>query len=81
MIFFFFLSKQFGGLQVYEDDNTVSYAPDNLLFLKDVLTIDSFILIEWIFDNHMQANPDKFQALALGLKSLNECPSFNLGIK
>ena len=27
---------------------------------------DSLMLIKWFADNHMKANPDKFQAIAVG---------------
>ena len=57
----------------------MSYAHHDVLVLKDVLTVDNLILIKWFFDNQMQANPDKFQALVLGLKAMKECLSFNLG--
>ena len=50
-----------------------------MLVLKDVLTIDSLILIKWHFDNQMRSNPGKFQALVLGLKAMKECLNFNLG--
>ena len=54
----------------------MSYAHHDVLVLKDVL-LYSLILIKWFFDNQMQANPHKFQALALGLKAKKECLSFN----
>ena len=63
----------------YADDNAISYSHHDPKSLKQVLTQDSFILIDWFSDNQMQANPDKFQSLAVGSKSRNENMVFNLG--
>ena len=34
-----------------------------------VLEIDSLTLIDWFTENQMKANPDKFQAIAIGKKN------------
>ena len=64
---FYFIQK--GTLYNYADDNTLSiYSPnfDNLLhFLQNA----SKTLIEWFRFNCMQANPDKFQVIAVGKKT------------
>jgi hypothetical protein len=44
----------------------------------DVLEKDSLNLIRWLSHNQMKANPDKFQAIAIGSKTSNESISFNL---
>lgn len=67
------------NLYNYADDNTVSYVHTDPLVLKNVLTNDSLTLVKWFSDNQMQANPDKFQGIAIGQKSKNENLSFNLG--
>ena len=58
-----FLFIKNSSLYNYADDNTVSYAHHDVLVLKDVLIINSLILIKWFFDNQMQANPDKISGL------------------
>lgn len=50
----------------------------NPLVLRNVLTNDSLTLVKWFSDNQMQANPDKFQSIAIGQKSKNEKLTFNL---
>jgi hypothetical protein len=42
------------------------------------LESDSQSLINWFSDNHMQANPDKFQAMAIGKKTKDQNINFNL---
>ncbi len=39
---------------------------------------ESEILIKWFSDNQMQANPDKFQAIAIGKKTNDQNISFNI---
>ena len=62
----------------YADDNTLSYSNTDIDKLVHVLENDSRILIKWFSDNQMQANPDKFQAIALGKKTHDANISFNL---
>ena len=42
------------------------------------LAEDSLMLIKWFADNHMKANPDKFQAIAVGKHTKDETITFNL---
>ena len=63
---FYFITDS--DLRNYADDNTVTYSHSDPQILKSVLTKDSVICVDWFSDNQMQANPDKFQAIAAGLK-------------
>jgi hypothetical protein len=62
----------------YADDNTLSYSDTELNKVVDVLKKDSLNLIRWFSHNQMKANPDKFQAIAIGSKTSNESIRFNL---
>jgi len=62
----------------YADDNTLSYSDSNVENLVQNLESDSQSLIQWFSDNLMQANPDKFQAIALGKKSKDQHFTFNV---
>ena len=44
----------------------------------DILEKESLNLIHWFSHKQMKANPDKFQAIAIGSKTSNETISFNL---
>ena len=55
----------------YADDNTLAHADDNIDKVVEHLEKESFALIEWFSCNQMKANPDKFQALAIGKKSMD----------
>ena len=50
------------------------------LFYKNLLNLvkDSLLLIKWFADNHMKANPDKFQTIAVGKRTKDENITFNL---
>ena len=50
----------------YADDNTVSYSDHNLEDVIYKLIKDSLLLIKWFLNNKMKANPEKFQAIAIG---------------
>ena len=63
----------------YADDNTVSYSDNDPNTLKSVLESDSKSLINWFHINKMKANPDKFQAIALGKKTNSLNLNFDLG--
>ena len=39
---------------------------------------DGLTLIDWFDSNQMQANPDKFQAVAVGVKSFEQVKHFTL---
>ena len=47
--------------------------------LIDSLVDDSKSLIQWFDFNCMQANPEKFQALAVGKKTHEKQPVFKIG--
>ena len=61
---FYFIKRS--KLYNYADDNTLSFHSKNLDELIQVLQSESNILIDWFHCNKMQANPEKFQAIALG---------------
>ena len=54
-----------GSLYNY-DDNTLSFCSSDYDNLITALQTDSIQLIEWFKVNKMQANPEKFQVLAVG---------------
>jgi hypothetical protein len=54
------------------DDNTLSYGHPDLNVLTSVLESESNVLINWFKVNKMQANPDKFQVLAVGKKTFDK---------
>ena len=65
----------------YADDNTLSFhSPD---YEKDihvsVLQVESDILIKWCSFNCMQANPEIFQAIAVGKNTCSKNHIFNIG--
>jgi len=62
----------------YADDNTLSCSDANIYNVIESLESDSQSLINWFSDNHMQANPDKFQAMAIGKKTKDQNINFNL---
>ena len=57
------------SLYNYADDNTLSLASPSLTNLIHCLESESKSLIDWFSDNRMKANPDKFQAIAVGKKT------------
>ena len=73
---FCFISKS--SLYNYADDNTLSYSDTDINRLTNVLEEESKVLITWFNNNQMQANPDKFQAIAVGKKTHDDNISFNL---
>ena len=74
-IFYF---KKKSKLYNYADDNTVSYSDKCFETTKEVLVNESIICIDWFKENKMQANPDKFQAIMLGMLGFENCKSLNL---
>jgi hypothetical protein len=51
--------------------------------LKNVISkleSDSQKMLDWFANNLMQANPDKFQALAIGKKTFKEQICFDLNV-
>ena len=69
---------EYGTLYNYADDNTLSYVNDNYEKLIDILEKKSSVLIDWFKFNCMQANPEKFQAIAVGNKTPAKTPVFNI---
>ena len=70
---FHFISDS--SLYNYADDNTLSFCNPDFDALISTLETDSNQLIEWFRINKMQANPDKFQFLAVGRKTYDKNPS------
>ena len=68
-----------GQLYNYADDNTLSMSCADFNLLIDSLVDDSKSLIEWFDFNCMQANPENFQALAVGKKTHEKQPVFKIG--
>ena len=62
----------------YADDNTLFYSDTNLNTVVKTLENDSINLIDWFSKNLMKANPDKFQAIAIGPKTNKHNLSFDL---
>jgi hypothetical protein len=61
-----------------EGNNTLSYVNDNYEKLIDILEKESSVLIDWFKFNCMQANPDTFQAIAVGNKTHAKTPVFKI---
>jgi hypothetical protein len=57
---------------------TLSHSGPDLNGLVKSLEKESAILIDWFANNKMKANPDEFQAIAIGNKSKNGDIKFNL---
>jgi hypothetical protein len=66
------------SLYNYADDNTLSFGSPDFDLLISTLESDSNHLIEWLKINKMQANPDKFQVLAVGKKTYEKRPTINI---
>ena len=62
----------------YADDNTLSKSGNSLATAIKSLEEDSGALISWFSSNKMQANPEKFQAIAIGNKTHKQNIVFNL---
>lgn len=74
---FYFIKKC--DLYNYADDNTLSFHSPNFNKIISVLESESKILIDWFSFNCMQANPNKFQAIAVGKRTHDKSPVFNFG--
>ena len=74
---FYFIKKC--TLYNYADDNMLSFNSPDFEELINVLQCEGKILIDWFSLNCMQANPDKFQAIAAGKRMHEKSPSFQLG--
>ena len=72
---FIFVNKC--DLYNYDDDNTLSKSDNTLETVIESLEEDSRSLMSW-FAFKMQANPDKFQAIAIGNKTHKQNIVFDL---
>jgi len=64
----------------YADDNTLVVSGTDLGQTKDLLGNACNQAISWFKNNHMKANPDKFQSMIFSRKCLNQSEkSFKLG--
>ena len=71
---------------VFKNSKLYNYADDNTMFAVDRvlskqianLAEDSLMMIKWFADNHMEANPDKFQTIAVGKRTKDKNITFNL---
>jgi hypothetical protein len=68
------------NLYNYADDNTLSYSHPNFNVLISTLERECHSLINWFRENGMQANPDKFQAIALGKRTFAQNPIFSIDL-
>ena len=73
---FYFINDTY--LYYYADDNTVSYSNIDFNAMKQTLEAEGNVLVDWFTDNQMEANPGKFQALAVGKKTQNRKPTFSI---
>ena len=73
---FYFVEKC--TLYNYADDNTLSLHTTDFDLLLEGLQHDSKILIDWFSFNCMQANPDKFQAIAVGQRTSKKHATFEI---
>ena len=73
---FYFVKKSV--IYYYADYSTLSYSHPDLLETKKVIKSESEAVIEWFDFNHMQANPEKFQAIVLGKRGHGDCESFTI---
>ena len=74
---FYFIHKS--NLYNYADDNMLSFHSPDFEKVISVLQEESAILIKWFSFNCMQANPEKFQAIAVGKNTCDKNPIFNIG--
>ena len=65
----------------YADDNTLSFHSPNFGEVVNVLQQENNILINWFNFNCMQANPEKFQAIAVVKSLLINHPFFRLELQ
>jgi hypothetical protein len=69
---------QSSTIYYYADDNAVSYCDYDLNKVVNTLEADSLKLINWFSINLIKANPDKFQAIAIGKNTNKHNLTFNL---
>ena len=76
IIVFYFITHR----KIYNNanDNTVSYWNREANTLKQILEKEGLTLLDWFDSNHMQANPDKFQAVSVGKKTFEQVKNFTI---
>ena len=67
---FFYIIKK-ANVYDYADDNSISFTHKSEDVLKSTLQDEVNIAIDWFKENHMQANPSKFQAFVIGKCKIN----------
>ena len=77
MTFFYFFKNC--DLYIYADENTLSFHSPDFDEILRVLQREGKILIDWFCFNCMQANPNKFQAIAVGKRTHEKFPTFHFG--
>ena len=81
LLFYVFINDIFYFIKTctlynYADDNTLSFHSPDFNELINFFTTRGKILIDWFSFNCMQANPGKFQAIAVGKKTFEKISSF-----
>ena len=64
----------------YADDNTISHSIPHFDTMKQTLEAEGSALVDWFAANQMEANPEKFQGIAVGKKAHGHAlkPTFNI---
>jgi hypothetical protein len=70
--------KKNSDLYNYADDNTLSYSDHDIKKVFSTLEDDSVTLINWFSINKMKANPEKFQAIAIGKQTKQQNLTFTI---
>ena len=73
---FYFINHS--KLYNYADDNTLSVSDVNYEDMKRNLEVEGSALVDWFEINQMEANPGKFQSLAVGKKTHAKNPTFQI---
>jgi hypothetical protein len=73
---FYFIKNS--DLYNYADDNTLSYSDHDINKVISTLEDDSVTLINWFSINKMKANPEKFQAIAIGKQTKQRNLTFTI---
>ena len=74
-IFYFIKERKLSNCA---DGNTLSFSHPVFATLIGVLERESGNLVEWFTRNKMKANPEKFQAVAVGERTHSEWPTFKI---
>ena len=82
-LFNIFLNDNYGFIKKADlfnnaDDNTLAYILNNVQEIKQVLTAESNVPLNWFYINIMEANPDKFQVMLLSKKEMEALFSITL---